>query len=138
MNKTDTISEIELSSTAKNKPLYFALFMLALSLITLQAPSIEIVVPIAFCILFFSLYVFNKNLKVFKFSENHFVFQTGIIGKKEIAYSALKSYAVERKVMVITYQNPNEKEKKLRLPVSQIKPTQFPVLEDILKSKIRV
>ena len=137
MHKTNTKSEIELSSKAKNKPLIFALFMIGLSLITLQATSIEIVFPIAFCIIFFSLYAFNKNLKVFKFSEHHFVFQAGIIGKKEVSYSALKSYVIERKVMIITYQNPDEKEKKIRIQVSQIEPTQFPLLEDILKSKIR-
>jgi len=138
MHKTNTKSEIELSSTAKNKPLYFALFMLALSLLTLQATSIEIVFPIAFCIIFFSLYVFNKNLKVFKFSDHHFVFQAGIIGKKKISYNTLKSYTAERKVIVITYQNPNEKEKKLRFPISDIEPTQLPLLENILKNKISI
>ncbi|MGR7813730.1 hypothetical protein [Lacinutrix undariae] len=130
--------EIELSVKAKNKPLFFAFFMLALSLLTLQAASIEVVFSIAFCILFFSLYVFNKNLKVFKFLEDHFVFQTGITDKKEVSYSALKSYAVERKLVVVIYQNPNEKEKKIRLPVSQIEPTQFSLLEDTLKSKISI
>ena len=136
MNKIET--EIGLSSSAKNKPLYFALFMGAISIIALQATSTVPGMPIGLAILFSTLYVFNKNLKVFKFSEKHFVFQAGIIGKKNVAYSALKSYAVEKKIMVITYQNLNEKEKKIKFPISQIESDQFQVLENTLKSKITV
>ncbi|MDW5289672.1 hypothetical protein [Formosa sp. PL04] len=136
MNKIET--EIELSSIAKNKPLYFGLFMGAISMIALSATSTLPGMPMGLAILFFSTYFLNKNLKVFTFLEKHFVFQTGILGKKNIPYSTLKSYAVVKKNIVITYQNPNEKEKKIRLPVSQIEPTQFPLLEDTLKSKISV
>ena len=136
MNKIET--EIELSSKAKNKPLYFALFMGAISMIALSATSTIPGMPMGLAILFFSLYVFNKNLKIFKFFEKHFVFQAGMIGKKNVAYSALKSYAVVKKNIVITYQNPNEKEKKIRIPISQIEPTQLPLLESTLKSNISI
>ncbi|MFB9053887.1 hypothetical protein ACFFVB_12445 [Formosa undariae] len=134
MNKTET--EIELSSKAKNKPLYFALFMGAISIIAIQATSTLPGMPMGLAILFITLYVFNKNLKVFKFSEKHFVFQVGILGKTNVPYSALKSYEVVKKNIVITYQNPNKKEKKIRLPISQIEPTQFSLFENTLKSKI--
>ncbi|EPR74471.1 hypothetical protein ADIWIN_0572 [Winogradskyella psychrotolerans RS-3] len=93
-------------------------------------------IPLGCAIVFFGLYAFNKKLKVFKFFETHFVFQPGVIGKTSVPYSALKSFAVEKKVIVITYENSNGKEKKIRCLVSQIEPKQFPLLESTLKSKI--
>ncbi|MHA7943955.1 hypothetical protein ACJOV8_012840 [Formosa sp. 3Alg 14/1] len=136
MTKIDNDSGIELSSKAKYKPLVFALFMIGLCLISLQDISIESVIPLGCAIVFFGIYVFNKKLKVFKFFETHFVFQPGVIGKTTVPYSALKSYAIVKKVIVITYQDPNEKEKKIRCLVSQIEPKHFPLLERTVKSKI--
>jgi len=136
MTKTDNASGIELSSQAKYKPLVFALFMIGLCLISLQDISIESVIPLVGAIVFFGLYAFNKKLKVFNFFETHFVFQPGVIGKTTVPYSALKSFAVEKKVIVITYENSDGKEKKIKCLVSQIEPKQFPILENTLKSKI--
>ncbi|MFD2541235.1 hypothetical protein ACFSSB_02800 [Lacinutrix gracilariae] len=136
MTKTDNASGIELSSQAKYKPLVFALFMIGLCLISLQDISIESVIPLVGAIVFFGLYAFNKKLKVFNFFETHFVFQPGVIGKTTVPYSALKSFAVEKKVIVITYENSDGKEKKIKCLVSQIESKQFPILESTLKSKI--
>ncbi|PZW42484.1 hypothetical protein LX95_00796 [Mesonia algae] len=136
MTKSHTKSGIELSSKAKYKPLVFALFMIGLCLISLQDISIESVIPLGAAIIFFGLYVFNKKLKVFNFFETHFVFQPGVIGKITVPYNALKSFAVEKKVILITYENSDKKEKKIRFLVSQIEPKQFPLLESTLKSKI--
>ncbi|MFD1015429.1 hypothetical protein [Winogradskyella rapida] len=136
MTKTDNDSGIELSSKAKYKPLVFALFMIGLCLISLQDISIESVIPLVGAIVFFGLYAFNKKLKVFNFLETHFVFQPGVIGKTTVPYSALKSFAVEKKVIVITYENSDGKEKKIKCLVSQIESKQFPILESTLKSKI--
>jgi len=136
MTKTDNASGIELSSQAKYKPLVFALFMIGLCLISLQDISIESVIPLVGAIVFFGLYAFNKKLKVFNFFETHFVFQPGVIGKTTVPYSALKSFAVEKKVIVITYENSDGKQKKIKCLVSQIESKQFPILESTLKSKI--
>lgn len=136
MTQTDNASGIKLSSKAKYKPLVFALFMIGLCLISLQDISIESVIPLVGAIVFFGLYIFNKKLKVFNFFETHFVFQPGVIGKTTVPYSALKSFAVEKKVIVITYENSDGKEKKIKCLVSQIESKQFPILETTLKSKI--
>jgi len=136
MTNLEALSEIELSSRARNYPLYFALFMGALSIITMQATSTLPGTPMTLSVLFIILYFFNKNLKVFKFFEKHFVFQKGIMGKTNVPYTALTSYAVVKKSIIITYQNSKGKEKKIRFPVNQIEPKQFPILENTLKSKI--
>ncbi|WP_299779006.1 hypothetical protein [uncultured Formosa sp.] len=136
MTKTDTELGIELSSKAKNKPLVFALFMIGLCLISLQDTYIAAVMPLGCAILFFGLYAFNKKLNIFIFFETHFVFQPGVIGKTTVPYSALKSFAVEKKVIVITYENSDGKEKKIRCLVSQIESKQFPLLESTLKDII--
>ena len=136
MTKINNDIGIKLGSKAKYKPLVFALFMIGLCLISLQDISIESVIPLGAAIVFFGLYVFNKKLKVFNFFETHFVFQPGVIGKITVPYSALKSFAVEKKIILITYENSDKKEKKIRFLVSQIEPKQFPLLESTLKSKI--
>lgn len=136
MTKISNDIGIKLSSKAKYKPLIFALFMIGLSLLSLQDTSVISVIPLGCAILFLGLFAFNKKLKIFNFFENHLVFQPSIISKKNVQYRSLKSYAVERKVLVITYENSDKKEKKIRFLVSQIEPKQFPLLESTLKSKI--
>ncbi|WP_179335456.1 hypothetical protein [Winogradskyella costae] len=136
MSKIDHDSGIKLSSKAKNKPLVFALFMVGLSLLSLQETSIVAVIPFGCAIVFLGLYIFNKKLKVFNLFETHFVFQPNVVSKQNVPYSALKSFTVEKKVIVITYENSNGKEKKIRCLVSQIEPKQFPLLESRLKIKI--